>query len=207
MITEIFDAFITGLRQTTALEYIAVFAGILSVVFSRKENILVYPVGLISTLIYIYLSYKYHLFGEATVNLFYSIMSIWGWVLWHRKDVGDRPVLRITFSNQQQWTQQIVAVIVLYIINYTILTFAKEGFSKQTLPAGDSFATATAFVGMWLMVRKKVESWYWWIATNITSIPLYFVKGLVFTSVYYLVLLILAFFGLREWRRRAKTQR
>jgi nicotinamide mononucleotide transporter len=67
----------------------------------------------------------------------------------------------------------------------------------------DGFASATAFTGMWLMAKKKVESWYWWIATNIASIPLYFSKGYVFTSFYYLVLLVLAFGGLMEWKRRA----
>jgi nicotinamide mononucleotide transporter len=72
------------------------------------------------------------------------------------------------------------------------------------IPAADAFASATAFTGMWLMTRKKVESWWWWIATNITSIPLYFVKGYVFTSVYYLVLLVMAISGLMEWKKRAK---
>jgi nicotinamide mononucleotide transporter len=199
MITEIFDAFIAGLRQTTVLEYIAVVAGILSVWFSKKENILVYPVGLINTIIYIYLSYKYDLFGEATVNIFYTVMSIWGWMVWRKKDVSNKPELHIAYSSRKDWVAQIGFFILIYIVYYVALTFARQGFSQQTLPAADSFATATAFTGMWLMVRKKVESWYWWIATNIASVPLYFVKGLVVTSVYYLVLLALAFLGLQDW--------
>ena len=83
---EIYDQFINGMRQTSGLEYIAVFSGIASVWYSKKENILVYPVGLINTIIYIWLSVKGHLFGEASVNLYYTIMSIYGWILWAKKN-------------------------------------------------------------------------------------------------------------------------
>jgi len=81
----------------------------------------------------------------------------------------------------------------------------KKDFAPQAIPWADAFASATAYTGMWLMTRKKVESWHWWIATNIAGIPLYFVKHYVFTSVYYLVLLIIAIAGLREWNKRAKA--
>ena len=90
---------------------------------------------------------------------------------------------------------------------FLVLTYLKKQFYAETIPWGDAFASATAFTGMWLMARKKVESWYWLIATNIASIPLYFVKNYVFTSVYYFILLILAFFGLMEWIRRAKKEK
>jgi nicotinamide mononucleotide transporter len=86
------------------------------------------------------------------------------------------------------------------------LSYIKKEFLPGALPAADAFASATAFTGMWLMARKKIESWFWWIATNIASIPLYFVKGLVFTSFYYLVLLILAVSGLIEWMKKEKKQ-
>lgn len=84
--------------------------------------------------------------------------------------------------------------------------YLKENFFEGAIPWADAFASATAFTGMWLMTRKKVESWYWWILTNISSIPLYFVKGLVFTSVYYLILLVMAIFGLTAWTQKAKSQ-
>jgi nicotinamide mononucleotide transporter len=90
-----------------------------------------------------------------------------------------------------------------YIAIFIALTFLKRDFASGTIPWADAFASATAFTGMWLMARKKVESWYWWIATNIASIPLYFVKHYVFTSVYYLILLIMAVSGLIEWSKRA----
>lgn len=203
MFQEYWEQFVTGMRATTAPEYIAVIAGIVSVWFSRKENILVYPVGLINTIIYIYLSYKYHLLGEAAVNLYYTVMSIYGWLLWSRKDRQHHPVLHITFSSGRQWAGQLLFFAAFYVTIYGALVLAKQSFAEGAIPWADAFAAATAFTGMWLMARKKVESWWWWIATNIASIPLYFVKGLVFTSVYYLVLLVLAVAGLVEWRRRA----
>jgi nicotinamide mononucleotide transporter len=192
------------MKNTTWLEYIAVFAGIASVWFSRIENILVYPVGLVNTIIYIYLSFKYHLLGEATVNFYYTIMSIYGWILWTRRNQQLQHIVLITLSSGKDWRNQFLFFAFFYISIFFALTYLKKEFAPGAIPWADALASATAFTGMWLMARKKVESWYWWIATNISSIPLYFVKGLVFTSVYYLVLLIFAFWGLAEWKRRAK---
>ena len=202
-IPELIDRFIVGMKNTTPLEYIAVFAGIASVWFSRIENILVYPVGLINTIIYIYLSVKGDLYGEASVNFYYTVMSIIGWYMWLRKDEKKQIVLHVTSSDKKMWTDQVLFFLLFYIALYAALTFLKQVFAKETIPWADAFASATAFTGMWLMTKKKVESWYWWLATNIASIPLYFVKGYVFTSVYYFILLIMAVFGLIEWKKRA----
>ncbi len=202
-IPELIEQFIEGMKNTTPLEYIAVFTGIASVWFSRIENILVYPVGLINTIIYIYLSVKGDLYGEASVNLYYTVMSIVGWYMWLRKDEKKQVVLHVTGSDKKMWTDQVLFFLFFYIAIYAALTFLKQSFAKGAIPWADAFASATAFTGMWLMIKKKVESWYWWIATNIASIPLYFVKGYVFTSVYYFILLIMAVFGLIEWRKRA----
>jgi nicotinamide mononucleotide transporter len=201
---QLLDQFLEGLKQTTLLEYIAVVAGITSVWFSRKENILVYPVGLVNTTIYVYLSFKYHLIGEASVNFYYTIVSIYGWYLWSRKDVKQRPVLKITNSSFKEWMQQLVFFGIFYIIIFFSLRYLKDVFAEGAIPWADAFASATAYTGMWLMAKKKVESWYWWIATNIASIPLFFVKGLAFTSVYFFILLIMAFFGLITWKQKAK---
>lgn len=202
---EIYQQFAEGIKNTGWLEYIAVFAGIASVWFSRKENILVYPVGLINTIIYIYLSFTYHLPGEASVNFYYTVMSFYGWYMWLRKDAQQRHILHISFSDRRMWLYQLSFFLFFYLAIYFSLVYLKDIFFEGAIPWADAFASATAFTGMWLMTRKKVESWYWWIATNIASIPLYFVKGLVFTSVYYFVLLILAVFGLQEWKRRTKS--
>ncbi|MGV3656499.1 MAG: nicotinamide riboside transporter PnuC [Chitinophagaceae bacterium] len=201
--TETYQQLIEGLQQTTLLEAIAVVSGIASVWFSRKENILVYPVGLVNTIIYVYLSFKYHLIGEAAVNFYYTVMSIWGWWLWSQKDKQHHTLLHITFSSRKQWRQQTLFFVLLYGFIFLALTYLQKAFYEGAIPWADGFASATAFTGMWLMAKKKVESWYWWIATNIASIPLYFVKGLVFTSFFYLVLLVMAVAGLAAWKKKA----
>jgi nicotinamide mononucleotide transporter len=202
---EFYQQFIDGMRQTTPLEYIAVVTGIISVWYSRLENIWVYPTGLISTIIYIYLSADRHLFGEASVNFYYTVMSIYGWYLWLKKDNNKHHVVTIKYSSSKEWMQQLLFFVFFYIIIFSSLTWLKQTFGKDTIPWADAFASATAYTGMWLMARKKIESWYWWIATNIASIPLYFVKNFVFSSVFYVILLVMAVFGLIEWKKRAKS--
>ena len=202
-IQQIWEQFIEGMKNTTWLEYIAVFAGIASVWYSRVENILVYPVGLINTIIYVWLSVEGQLFGEASVNLYYTVMSIYGWMLWAKKDKEQHIIVHVKFSDRRWWFYQLAFFATFYLAIFISLTYLKRSFAPGAIPWADAFASATAFTGMWLMTKKKVESWYWWIATNIASIPLYFVKHYVFTSVYYLVLLVMAVWGLMEWRKRA----
>jgi nicotinamide mononucleotide transporter len=200
--------FAEGMKQTGWLEYLAVLAGIASVWFSRIENILVYPVGLINTIIYIWLSFRVGLWGEGSVNFYYTVVSIYGWILWAKKDRQNHHIIVIKNSSPKEWFHHFLFFAFFYIVIFCALSWLrKHGFAPQAIPWADAFASATAYTGMWLMAKKKVESWYWWIATNIVSIPLYFVKHYVFTSVYYLVLLILAVFGLIEWIRRARKEK
>ena len=204
-LAEIYQQFILDMQHTTWYEYVAVFAGIASVWYSRAENILVYPVGLINTIIYIYISFEGHLLGEAAVNFYYTAMSLSGWYMWSRKDKRKEIILHITYSSKKEWIQQVAFFLFFYISIFAALTYFKTAFFDGVIPWADALASAAAFTGMWLMVKKKVESWYWWIATNIASIPLYFIKHYVFTSVYYLILLVMAVYGLLEWRKKSKT--
>ena len=202
---ELLQSIYNGLIQTTPIEAVAVIMGIVSVWYSRKENILVYPTGLINTTLYIYLSFKGHLLGEASVNFYYTIMSLYGWYLWTRKTEDKTTfVLQITRSNKKEWLQQLLFFGVIYAIIYLLLTYAKTAFAPEAIPWADAFASATAYTGMWLMAKKKVESWIWWILTNIASIPLYFIKGYAFTSVQFIVLLILAIAGWISWNQKSK---
>jgi len=203
---EILDRFMQGLLATTLLEYIAVFSGILSVWYSRKAHILVYPIGLINTIIYVWLSFKADLLGEASVNFYYTVMNVYGWFMWTRKNQQQQKVLSIKFSDQRWWKMQLLFFAFIYISIFFSLQYLKQSFAAGAIPWADAFASATAFTGMWLMTRKKVESWIWWIATNIASIPLYFTKGYVVTSLYYIILLGMAVAGWVEWRRRALSE-
>jgi nicotinamide mononucleotide transporter len=147
--------FIAGMKNTTWLEYIAVFTGIASVWFSRKENILVYPVGLINTIIYIYLSVKGDLYGEASVNFYYTVMSIIGWYMWLRKNEKKETILHVTHSDRKMWIDQLLFFLFFYVTIYVSLTFLKQSFAEGAIPWADAFASATAFTGMWLMTKKK----------------------------------------------------
>ncbi len=204
---EIYKQFIDGLQHTSLLEFVAVITGIISVWFSKKENIWVYPTGLINTIIYIYISIKGNLPGEASVNIFYTIMSVYGWILWSKKDQQNHLVVIVKYSSVKEWIGQLVFFSLLYVVIYFSLVYLKTDFAPGAIPAADAFASASAYTGMWLMARKKVESWLWWIVTNIASIPLYFVKGYVFTSFQFVVLLIMAFMGLVAWHKKAQYAR
>jgi nicotinamide mononucleotide transporter len=188
------------------LEIIAVISGIASVWFSSKESIWVYPIGLFNTVIYIYLSFKGDLFGEASVNLFYTIMSIYGWYNWLRRGKDHQLVVNISYSSKVDWAAQLLFFISVFLVIYFSLSFIKTAFAPGTIPWADAIASASAFTAMWLMTRKKVESWIWWLVTNIISIPLFYVKGYTLTAIYYSVLLVLAVVGLKEWRKKANEQ-
>jgi len=206
-VQEFFNSFLEGIKATTLPEYIAVLAGIASVWYSKKENILVYPTGLLNTIIYIWLSFKFHLIGEASVNFYYTIMNIYGWYLWTKKDNQQQAVVQIRFSDKKEWMQHLLFFGFFYCTIFFALQYLKKEFLPGAIPWADALASASAFTGMWLMTKKKVESWYWWILTNLCGMPLYFVKGLVFTSVYYFILLILAVGGWMEWRKKALSSK
>lgn len=194
-----------GLIHTSWLEAIAVISGIVSVWYSRKENVLVFPTGLLNTTIYIYLSLRGHLIGEASVNLYYTAMSLYGWYLWTRKNKSNQQlILHITNSTLKEKIQQSLFFIFMYGIIYFSLVYLKQSFAPEAIPWADALASASAYTGMWLMAQKKVESWFWWVVTNIASIPLYFIKGYAFTSVQFVVLLILAIMGWISWMKKAK---
>ena len=188
------------------LEWIAILSGIVSVWFSKKALIWVYPTGLVGTILYVYLSFKGDLYGEAAVNLYYTIMSFYGWWNWLRRDQEKKKIVQIKFSTKKEWVEQILFFFLLFAIIYFCLVYIKNAFAPDAIPWADALASASALTGMWLMTRKKVESWIWWIITNIASMPLYYLKGFAPTSLYYFILLVLAIFGLKEWKNKANAQ-
>jgi nicotinamide mononucleotide transporter len=158
---------------------------------------------LVGTILYVYLSFKGDLFGEAFVNLYYTIMSLYGWWNWQRRDRYNQKMVKVRFSSRTEWLQQISLFLLLFAIIYLSLIFIRNAFAPEAIPWADAFASASALTAMWLMTRKKVESWIWWMITNIASIPLYYVKGFAPTSIYYAILLVLAVLGFQEWKKTA----
>ncbi len=198
-LTEFIHQLFNGIQETTWQEFTAVFFGIISVLYSRKENILVYPTGIISTIFYTWFCFVWwNLYAEGSLNFYYTIMSIYGWWVWSRnKDGASLPA---TYNTKKDW----MICGVFFFISWVVLFFVLKRFTNSTVPFADSFASATAYTGMWQMARKKVENWLWWILTNTVSIPLYFYKGAVFTSLQYVVFLVLAIMGWVEWRKKLK---
>jgi nicotinamide mononucleotide transporter len=197
---EIIQKFTEGLHQTTMLEFVAVIFGIASVLYSRKENILVYPTGIINTVLYTWFCFKWWgLYAEGSLNFYYTVMSIYGWILWAGKKKNSKEhILHITRSSSKEW----MAAIGFFIVCYVVLYFVLDRYTNSTVPFADAFASASAYTGMLLMAKKKLENWIWWIITNLASIPLYFIKGAVFTSFQYVVFLILAVLGYIAWNKK-----
>jgi len=197
----ILQEFTEGLKNTSWPEYLAVFFGIASVLFSRKENIWVYPTGIINTVMYTWFCFQWwSLYAEGSLNFYYTIMSIYGWWVWTRKKDGKE--LPISFNTKKDW----LICLAFFFLSWGLLFFILKKYTNSAVPWGDSFASAAAYTGMWQMARKKVENWIWWIITNFASIPLYFYKHAVFTSVQYLVFLVLAIMGLITWRQKVKNR-
>ncbi len=194
---QIAQQLIEDIQRTSRLEYIAVIFGIASVIFSRMEHILVYPVGMVNTGISIYLYIITGLYADASVNFYYTVMSIIGWIMWAQKKQGKK-VLKITASSTKDWINSLVFFFICWVVLFLLL----KHFTDSTVPIADSFTSAAAFTGMWLMNKKKLDNWTWWIITDLASVPLNFYKHLVFLSFQYLVFLILAIMGYITWRKK-----
>jgi nicotinamide mononucleotide transporter len=194
---QIISQFLNDIHQTTWLEFTAVITGIASVIYSRKENILVYPVGLVSTGIFVLIYIEHGLYADASVNFYYTVMSIIGWTMWARKTNG-KTTLSVTVSSNKERISSFAFFAGCWIVLYFLLS----RFTDSVVPLADSFTSAAAYTGMWLMNKKKLENWIWWIITDLASVPLNFYKHLVFTSFQYLVFLILAVMGYITWRKK-----
>ncbi len=195
----------TALWSASLTEWLAVLSGIASVWCSRQESVWVYPLGLLNTIIYTWLSFVSHLPGEAAVNFYYTVMSIYGWYWWLQRNEKNEKRVQVQFSTVRYWKIQLLFFGICYLVLYFSLVYLKEQFFAGAIPWADALASAAAFTGMWLMTQKKVESWYWWLLTNVTAVPLYYSKGLALTSLYYLVLTGLAIAGLTQWKKLARA--
>ncbi len=200
-VSSFLDILWQNILNTTWLEIIAVAFGMVSVWLAKKENILVYPTGIISVLIYVYICFFAKLYADMGINFFYFLMSLYGWYMWTRKGVTS-PILKISGSRWYGNVLNIFAVIVMFFV----LRYLLINYTDSDVPAWDSLTTAIFIVAMWLMARKKIEHWIAWMVGNTISIPLYFYKELVFTSFQYIVFLVLAILGYIEWQKKLQDK-
>ena len=184
------------------LEIIAVIFGLLSVWFSKQNNILVFPTGMISTSIYVYLLYNWGLIGDLLINVYYFAMSVYGWYIWTRKIDGHKvtPISKTTLTEKKEAILIFVCTLLFVFVVYHL--FDKW---ESWVAYIDAFTTGVFFVGMWLMSKRKIENWLLWILGNIISVPLYFYKGFTFTSFQYLIFTILAIYGYQSWKTITNT--
>lgn len=180
------------------LEIVAVVFGFLSVWFSKQNNILVFPTGMISTAIFVYLLFKWELLGDMMINGYYFAMSVYGWYIWTRK-VDSTYVTPISTTTQKE--KQISIDIFITTLFFVFVVY--KSFDKWIgwIAYVDTLTTAIFFVGMWLMARRKIENWIFWIIGDIISVPLYLHKGFTFTSFQYLGFTIIAIYGYIAWKK------
>jgi nicotinamide mononucleotide transporter len=181
------------------LELVAVFFGLLSVIFSWRNNILVFPTGMISTAIFVYLLLKWALLGDMMINGYYFMMSVYGWYIWTRK-VDAAHVTPITRTSVKE--HKISAVIFVTTLIFVFIVY--QAFDKWNSWTAyvDTITTAIFFVGMWLMAKRKIENWIYWIIGDIISVPLYLYKGFTFTSFQYFLFTFIAIGGYVSWKKQ-----
>ena len=192
----LFGQYATYQPLDISLEIIGVVFGFLSVWYAKKNHIWVFPTGLISTGIFVYLLLKWALLGDMMINAYYFIMSLYGWYVWTRTTKNKlTPISRMSTKEKRRSIYIFIAKLLFVYVVY-------ESAGKWTTWTAyvDTFTTATFFVGMWLMARRKIENWLFWIVGDIISVPLYFYKGLTFTSLQYLIFTVIAIYGYLAWK-------
>ncbi|WP_223600207.1 nicotinamide riboside transporter PnuC [Chryseobacterium sp. GVT01B] len=219
----LYDLFVKPYESYDSLQIMleasgAIF-GILSVFFSIKKNIWVYPTGIISTLIYVYLLFNAGLLGDCMINVYYTVMSIYGWVLW-AKNSEDHVHVEVTWATRKEWIYASI-LFVLSLILVTLIYYYKPYIDNQFSMEGtslglyhldwanwmDVFTTSIFLVGMWLMAKQRIDNWIFWIIGDIICIPMMIFKGLGITSVQYLVFTIMAILGYVNWKKSFKEKK
>ncbi|MEZ4801231.1 MAG: nicotinamide riboside transporter PnuC [Gelidibacter sp.] len=204
----IFEFFLEPYRSTPTylivLEAIAFIFGIMSVWFAKKENILVYPTGLIATVITVYLLFIAGYLGDMMMNFYYSVMSIYGWWNWARKKEGE-PVVPISRTNLKEKIMGVAMVVMTMIVTY--LVYLAYDYQIKTANYIDIFTSGVFFTAMWYMANKKIENWTLWILGDLITVPLYAYRGLGILSLQYLIFTILAIQGYMAWKKSINEQK
>jgi nicotinamide mononucleotide transporter len=193
---------LTGqIRQTTPWEWLAVLFGITEVLLARKNKVWLYPAGIASSAITIYLLLKVGLYADSALNAYYVVMSIYGWILWvHRK---NQPPVQIAYATKQEW----IITLLIAFLGWGVIYFLLKNYTPSTVPVWDAWVSSSAWAGTWLLARRRIENWVVLNVSNLFAIPLLFYKQLPLFALLTLFLFIVAIFGYFEWRKiYRKTQ-
>lgn len=187
------------------LELTAVFFGLLSVISSACNSILVYPTGLVSICIFIYIMLTADLYGDLIINAYYFYMSVYGWLLWSRKGRNNEEMLKITrVTPKDNLKSALIFAVSVIFVSAVFIWFDKFSYWWAYV---DTFITGLFFIGMWLLAKRKLENWIYLIIGDIIAVPLYFYKGLIFTGFFTIILTIIAIIGYFSWRRTLRSER
>lgn len=185
---------IQQLQQTTLLEWLAVSLAVTEVLLARVNNVWLYPTGIAGTVIGIYVLLTAGLYAESLLNVYYVVMSIYGWIFWLTK--RGTSTVKISWTTNKEWIIVLLIVFVGWLILYLVLKY----FTDSTVPVWDSFVSSTAWAGMWLLARRKIENWILLNISNLFAIPLLFHKNLPLFGLLTLFLFLVAIWGYFEWR-------
>ena len=200
---EVYDFFLSSYsdysRIDIILEFLAFWFGIISVVFAKKQNILVYPTGIICTVITMYLMYKVSLLGHILVNLLYTIISFFGWWNWSRRENNDL-VVKVSKFTYNDLTKSLLIFFFIVFVAYFAHDFFATNFEGQ-IKELDILTSGIFVTAMWLMANKKLENWILWIIGNVITIPLYLSSDKIILSIQYVIFTILAVQAYIEWNK------
>ena len=200
---EVYDFFLSYYsdysRLDIILEFLAFWFGIISVVFAKKQNILVYPTGIICTIITMYIMYKVSLLGHILVNLLYTIISFFGWWNWSRRDNNELIVKVSKFTSKDLTKSLLIFFLIVFVAYFAHDLFATnfEGQIKEL----DILTSGIFVTAMWLMANKKLENWILWIIGNVITIPLYLSSDKIILSIQYVIFTILAIQAYIQWKK------
>ncbi len=192
------------IKQTSVLEWVAVATSVAEVLLAWRNNLLLYPAGVISTALYIYILSGAGLYAEAVLSAYYFIMSVYGWLHWLRKK--DQAPLPITHTSKKEWFITTGIILVSMGLFYSIIELYLHKYNNNYIALWDAWVSATAWAGMWLLARRKIENWIVLNLSNIFAIPLLLYKKLPLTSCLTLFLFIVAIFGYLEWKKLYRAQ-
>ena len=200
---EVYDFFLSSYsdysRVDIVLEFLAFWFGIISVVFAKKQNILVYPTGIICTIITMYLMYKVSLLGHILVNLLYTIISFFGWWNWSRRENNDL-VVKVSKFTSNDLSKSLLIFFFIVFVAYFAHDFFATNFEGQ-IKELDILTSGIFVTAMWLMANKKLENWILWIIGNVITIPLYLSSEKIILSIQYVIFTILAIQAYIEWKK------
>lgn len=195
------NLFLKELSETSWIEWMAVAFGVAEVLLARANKVALYPAGIAGTVLSIYLFIISGLYAESLLNFYYIIMSIYGWWYWIKKK--DMLPVPITYANRKEWMTVLAIVVGGFIVLYLIL----KNFTPSTVPLCDAFVSATAWAGMWLLAKRKIENWLLLNISNAVAIPLLFYKHLPLYGALTIFLFIVAVQGYFEWKKIYKKEK